>query len=90
MLTLTLVLGSIGLLIYLVKTYFGRNNNYWKIREVLEFKNDSTLFETLQGKKSPNDLDIENYKFLGDQKYGGTVEFGTPLLMVRLTYCYCV
>lgn len=83
---LTLLLAAGGLLIFFFKHVFGSSSNSWAKKGVLELKNDLGIVEFLSGKRSPPDLDRENYNLLKQKglKYGGTMEFGTPLLLVIL------
>lgn len=80
----TLALAASGLLLFFLSRIFSSGSNPWKKQGVLELKNDLGLIEFLSGKRSPPEQDRENYNFLKKrgEKYGGIIEFGTPLLLV--------
>jgi len=82
-LVLGLLAATVIFISYLVKLYLGRNADYWQKRGFTALHNDIPLFDVLLGKKFMWDCDMKYYETLGDRKFGGAVEFGTPVVFVK-------
>ena len=82
---LTLVVATAILVIYAVRKYYARNGDFWKKRGVYEIDADgiAPVWKRLTQLVPFADFDHAVYKALGDEKYGGFVELGNPVLYIK-------
>jgi cytochrome P450 len=80
---LGLVLASAVLLIYLLKLRFSRNDYFWEKLGFPTVKTKLTLYDLVFKGTFPFDIDRVYYKELGDEKFGGIVELGVPVLLIK-------
>jgi len=80
---LTWVILTFTFFVLLFKKFLGRNANYWKERGVVTLESETTLLQLLTAKKSPVDADRVYYDQLGGGKFGGSFEFGNPMLFLK-------
>jgi len=84
---LELVIGGVVLLAYFIWQHFNKKNQYWKERGVEQIKVPygtlSGLYYVLARKKNILDFDTDAYVALGNARFGGTVDFGKPSLLIK-------
>ncbi|OXA55459.1 putative cytochrome P450 9f2 [Folsomia candida] len=85
---LTLVVATVGLIIYILKKYEARAKSYWTDRGFASIPSGLSFWDIFLGKKDAIDSDVEIYQKLGQlqEKVGGVMELGAfsaPILFVR-------
>ncbi|OXA62846.1 putative cytochrome P450 9f2 [Folsomia candida] len=85
---LTLVVATVGLIIYILKIYEARAKSYWTDRGFASTPSGVSFWDIFLGKKDAIDSDVEIYQKIGhlQEKVGGVMELGafsSPILFVR-------
>lgn len=85
--TFGLIIGGVILLGFAIKKYLGRNQDYWKKRGIAVIKKPysgwKALYYILTKKKNAVEFDVDIYNALGSERFGGTVDFGLPSLLLK-------
>ncbi|ODN01300.1 Cytochrome P450 6k1 [Orchesella cincta] len=86
--TLSLIVGGVILLVFAIRKWFKRNDDYWDKRGVLRIKHQysfmSVVINLFTKKKNFLEYDIDLYNQLkSDEPFAGTVDYGTPSLLLK-------
>jgi len=79
----SILFGIVFILFLICKRSFDTRRNFWKSRGITQLECDFSVRDVFTTTRSPQDCDEEYYKTLGNEKYGGIVEMGQPVLLVK-------
>jgi len=80
---LALVFATFVFLLFLIKLKLNQNSDFWTKRGFPTVKSQLKFFDVVSGAKLPFELDRTYYEELGDEKFGGCVEMGVPVLLIK-------
>ncbi|CAL8094820.1 unnamed protein product [Orchesella dallaii] len=86
--TLSLIIGGVILLVFAIRKYVKRNDDYWKNKGVPKITYEhsfmASMINIFTKKKNLIEYDVDSYNHLkNNERFGGTVDFGVPSLLLK-------